>query len=206
MNIVISDQVIYEKFGNIQNLMYLLGEQNFRNGFPYYNQNYRKRRLLFNPIIRNIFYVLYLMKDITSYFITHEYYAVLSGDWFYDYLFKFQMTLSMTIPVCMNMAVDITNHLFLKNNKTLKSVISNEYNERIPTANKMKHIFSSFERLFTYSIYFFGSCLSALFLSRFCTLDQMLTYGSFWILIMAQFAVYVIPHFFWNLLFFVSFC
>ena len=89
-----SNQDIYEKFGNIQNMMYLLGEQNFRNGFPYYNQNYRKRRLLFNPIIKNSFYVLFLTKDFISYYITEDYYAVLIGDWFYNYSFKVQMSLA----------------------------------------------------------------------------------------------------------------
>ena len=56
--------------------MYLLREQNFRNGFPYYNQNYRKWRLLFNPIIRNLFFVFILTKDFISYYITEDTYTV----------------------------------------------------------------------------------------------------------------------------------
>ena len=176
-------------FQNPHNLMYLLGEQNFRNGFPYYNHNYRKRRLLFNPIIRNLFYVFMIRKDFISHYITEDYYAVLIGDFFHEFIFKFQLSLGITIPVLVNASVDIINHLFNKNNKTLKSLKSNEYNERIPTANKMKHIFSSVERLFTYSLYFNAICLGLGFLSRFNTFVQLMTYGLFWSILLAQLGV-----------------
>ena len=166
MNLFKSDRVIYEKFGNIHNMMYLLGEKNFRNGFPYCNQNYRKRSLLFNPIIKNLFYVFVLTKDFISDYKTDQNYAVFMGDWFHDtsfkfhqFIFKFQMTLSLIIPVYMNVSVDIINYFFIKDNECLKSFINNEYNERIPTAIKMKHIFRSIERLFTYSLYLFGFCI-----------------------------------------------
>src|ERR1700761_6641385 len=101
-----------KKFGDIKNLMYLLGEQNFRNGFPYYNQNYRKRRLLFNIIIRNSFNVFVLTKEFISYYITDDYLSVLIGDWFHQFIFKFQMTLSMAIVVLINILCDINNEFF----------------------------------------------------------------------------------------------
>ena len=200
------DQVIHEKFINIQNLMYLLGEQNFRNGFPYYNQNYRKRRLLFNPIIKNSLYVLYLTIDFISYYITEDYYAVLIGDWYHNYPFKFQMSLAMIIAIVMNVSLDSVNHFSIKDNKTMKLFISNEYNERIPTANKMKHIFRSIERLYIYSVYFNAFSMGCVFLLRYYSLGQLMTYGLFWAFIFAQFAIFLATHFFWNVLFFISFC
>ena len=169
--------------------MYLLTERNFKNGFPYYNQNYRKRRLLFNPIIRNLFSIFMISKDFFSYYITDVYYAVLIGDWFHEFLFKFQMTLTMSLTILIDLLVDLLNHLFIKNNATLKSLISNEYNGRIPTANKMKHIFKSFECLFTYSSYFLYFCFRFIFLYRYYTFGQLLTYGLFWSIIMAHLGV-----------------
>ena len=147
---------------NLENWMYLFGENNFRNGFPYYNQNYRKQRLIFNPIIRNLFFVFILTKDLISYYKTDENYAILMGDWFQNTTFKVQLTFTITIAVLISVLVDITNDLFIKNNKTLKSMISKESNERIPTANKIKRIFRTFERLFISSLYLYfnGFCMS----------------------------------------------
>ena len=183
--------------------MYLLGEQNFRNGFPYYNQNYRKRRLLFNPIIRNLFCVSFLTKDFISYQKIDDYYPRLIGDLFHDFQFKLQMSLAMTIAVIVVVLDELTKLFLLKHNETIKSMISNEYNERIPTANKMKHIFRSFERLFTYFVYFNCFSMGLTFLSRYYTFNELMIFGIFWTLIFAQHSVYLMKHFSWNLLFFV---
>ena len=202
------NKVINRNFANIQNMMYLLGEQNFRNGFPYYNQNYRKRRMLFNPIIRNLFIVLFVTKDLISHYIREDNYAVLIGDLFHGFQFKFQMTMAMTIAVIVVVLDEITKHFLLKNNKTMKLFIKNEYNERISTANKMKHIFKSIERLFTYSVYFNCFSMGLAFLSMYYSVTgiELMTIGIFWCIVFAQHSVYVIQHFSWNLLFFVSFC
>ena len=77
----------------LDNLFYLLGEKNYRNGFPYFNPNYRKRRKLFNPLISNTFMALIIIRDFISYFITEDFYSILIG----DYLFKFDYKLQFNI-------------------------------------------------------------------------------------------------------------
>ena len=37
-----------KKLELIENVIYLIAERNYRNGFPYYNENFRKRQKLFN--------------------------------------------------------------------------------------------------------------------------------------------------------------
>jgi hypothetical protein len=69
---------MYEnKIKLIENLIFLIGEKNYRNGFPYFNQNFKKRRKLFNPLIANTFITLIIFRDIISYFITNDFYSIL---------------------------------------------------------------------------------------------------------------------------------
>ena len=39
------------KLDKIECLLFLVGEANYRYGYPYFNENFRKRKKLFNPLV-----------------------------------------------------------------------------------------------------------------------------------------------------------
>src|SRR5689334_24510503 len=84
------------KFELLDNLVFLLGEKNYRIGFPYYNPNYAKRRKLFNPLFANTFIVFILIRDLISFFVTEDYYSLLIGDFVFKFNFKLQWNLFAT--------------------------------------------------------------------------------------------------------------
>ena len=82
-----------KKLEQIEHLLYLLGEANYRNGFPYFNESYRKRKSHFNPKIINILLTIYLIKSIIALFISDDFYSVLIGDFSYKLSIKTQWNL-----------------------------------------------------------------------------------------------------------------
>ena len=102
--------IAWKDVNDLDNLFYMLGEKNYRNGFPYFNPNYRKRRKLFNPLISNTFMALIIIRDFISYFITEDFYSILIGDYLFKFKYKIQINLTLFIPYFMVVFIQIVNH------------------------------------------------------------------------------------------------
>src|ERR1700712_2297514 len=98
-----------KKLEQIEHLLYLLGEANYRNGFPYFNQSYRKRKPLFNPKLVNILSIIYLIKSIISLFISDDFYSVIIGDFAYKLSIKTQWNLTVINGCLIVLSIRIVN-------------------------------------------------------------------------------------------------
>ena len=76
----------------IEHLLYLVGEINYRNGFPHINEGYGKRKTLFKPLFFHTFITILVIKTIISLFITEDIYSVLIGDVSYKLPIRFHVT------------------------------------------------------------------------------------------------------------------
>ena len=150
----------WNEISELDNLFYLLGEKNYRNGFPYFNPNYRKRRKLFNPLISNTFMALIIIRDFISLFITEDFYSILIGDWIYKFEYKLQLNLTIFNFYFMVVLIQILNHMKLKNNKNFQQILNTRFNPNLPSVKKMKYFIKFVEILFTYFILFLGFSIS----------------------------------------------
>src|SRR6195952_5189941 len=97
------------KLEQIEHLLYLLGEANYRNGFPYFNESYRKRKRLFNPKFINSLIIFYLIKSIISLFISDDFYSVIIGDFAYKLSIGKQFNLSIINTCLIVMSIRMVN-------------------------------------------------------------------------------------------------
>src|ERR1700712_4697999 len=109
------EQRLKKKLEQIKHLLYLLGEANYRNGFPYFDESYRKRKRLLNPKFINTLLIIYLIKSFIAIFITEDIYSVIIGDFAYKLSIKTQWNLLSMNACWMVLAIEMVNHLFLKN-------------------------------------------------------------------------------------------
>src|ERR1700712_1656509 len=113
------------KLEQIEHLLYLLGEANYRNGFPYFNQSYRKRKRLFNPKFINTLLIFYLIKSIISLFISDDFYSVIIGDFAYKLSIRKQFHLTIIIMCLIILSIRLLNHyLHLKKKPPLLFSVS----------------------------------------------------------------------------------
>ena len=106
----------------IDELIYLIGEMVYRRGGHKFNNNYRKRSLLFNPFVINIVMIVIIIREIISLFITNEYLSKIIGDVAYNLKFKYQFKVILFISYSILIVIEINNYYNFKNNKIHKTL------------------------------------------------------------------------------------
>jgi len=106
----------------IDELIYLIAEMVYRRGGHNLNDNYRKRSLLFNPFVINIVFIVIIIREIISLFITNEYLSQIIGDFSYKYQFKYQFKVIVFITYSTIIITEINNYYNFKNNKIHKTL------------------------------------------------------------------------------------
>src|ERR1700712_1526690 len=113
------------KLEQIEHLLYLLGEANYRYGFPYFNESYRKRKRLFNPKFINTLLIIYLIKSIIALFISDDIYSVIIGDFTSKLSIKRQFNFSYINGSLMVLSIRmVSQYLYLKNKSALSISVS----------------------------------------------------------------------------------
>ena len=108
------------KLDEIENLIFLLGEANYRNGFPYFNHRYRKRKLLFIPWVFHSYYSIHLIRAVIALLITDETYLVFLGDFTLKTVIRIQGHLLCLNAYLLMLSVLLSNQLIDKKNKNTK--------------------------------------------------------------------------------------
>src|SRR5882724_7874399 len=99
----------------IENMIYLIGEMVYRRGGHKFNDNYRKRSLLFNPFVINIVFIVIIIREIISLFITNEYLSQIIGDFAYNLKFKIQFKIIVFLAYSLMITMEINNYYNFKN-------------------------------------------------------------------------------------------
>src|SRR5690348_12542140 len=89
------------KLDNVRTWINLVGEKNYRIGFPYYNQKFRKRPKLFNQINTTILLLTIFIRDFVSFFITDRYYTTILGNFLHGYKYEIHFKLGDAIAIIM---------------------------------------------------------------------------------------------------------
>ena len=190
----------------IENLLYLLSEINFKNGFPYFNQNYGKRRKLFKPLIANTIMTLIIIRDIISLFITEDY-SILIGDFVFKFEYKLQWNLTLIDCYIVIVFIQIDNHFNVKNNQQFCKILATKLiDNNDGQLRKIRIFLKLIEVLLSSSLVFCAFNLSFLFLWMESTLTQLMTFGVIWSIIFSLFGCIIGNMFIWNLIYFLLFC
>ena len=170
----------------IENWLYLIREQNYRNGFPYFNESYKKRRKLFNPLIANTLMAIITIRDIISLFLTEDFYSILIGNFCFKFDFKTQCYLTIIGLGTCHALIEITNF------KSIKVINIEKWRPNSLIAKKIRICIKRAEILFTYSLLFLGFNISFLLLSMNCSFIQLFTFGLFWSILFAIFEFVIV--------------
>src|SRR5882724_1597811 len=117
-----SNSKMLSKVVFIDELIYLIGEMVYRRGGHKFNDNYRKRSLLFNPFVINIVMIVIIIREIISLFITNEYLSQIIGDYSYKLKFKYQFKVLVFTYYLIIIITEINNYYNFKNNKIHKTL------------------------------------------------------------------------------------
>src|SRR5882724_189313 len=142
----------------IENMIYLIGEMVYRRGGHKFNDNYRKRSLLFNPFVINIVFIVIIIREIISLFITNEYLLQIIGDFAYKMRFKFEIkfiTISILFMAIINL---IINYFHFKNNKIHKT-LKTEGKQNLMNKKTQKYM-KIMNKLIHLIVIYFGFMLS----------------------------------------------
>ena len=194
------------KLAHIEYLIYLMAERNYRNGLPYFNVNYRKRRTLFKPLIANIFIGFNFLKAILSLFITEEFYSIIIGDFVYSLDFKAQFHLAIINLLFMYISVKFMNYV-TKNNPHFWRTHSTGSNINEKSFQRIKHYFKIIESVLTFgfpTVYFIPCSLFAYLC--YPSISLWLTIGLTWCIIFGITNGVLNEIYYWKFWYFLSFC
>ena len=162
-------------------LLEFIGEYNYRNGFPYLNSEYRKRRKLFNPLISNTFLTLIIIRDFISYFICDEFYSILIGDYVFKFEYKVQWNLIFFICYFTQIFNQIHCHIKHKSLNKCQQILNNiEFNANLSNVKKTVFRFINGLKLYINFIHSIGFLMAFLFFWMECSVIQLFTFGLFW--------------------------
>ena len=108
---------------NFENLLYFIGEKNYRIGLNKFNENYRERKKIYNPYFINFTIISILLREILSLFIKEDYYSIIIGDFAYNWKFRLQWKITIFVGIeiaFLNQLFDKINFKNKKNFKVLK--------------------------------------------------------------------------------------
>ena len=194
------------KLEQIEYLMFLVGEANFRCGFPNFNVKYRKRHKLFNPLFVNTFLLVYVIKSIISVFINDDTYSVLLGDFSYKIEITKQWNLLLLIASLYTICLIIANKWILKSRpKSRLSLLvgSDKHREKYSRLNKIIELAQKF---ICYSIFIFIFLIGLSFSFLSFTFIQFLLIGIAWSISFAIFAIILAGIVLGNIVYLLSFC
>src|SRR5882724_7374550 len=181
-----SNSKMLSKVVFIDELIYLIGEMVYRRGGHKFNDNYRKRSLLFNPFVINIVMIVIIIREIISLFITNEYLSQIIGDFSYKLKFKYQYKVLVFISYSITIITEINNYYNFKNNKIHKT-LKTEGKQNLMNKKSQKYI-----KIMDKFIQIIGIYLGFTFSFGF----------SFYSFSLKYFIIFAIP---WNILFCMSF-
>src|SRR5882724_7276500 len=195
---------ILSKVVFIDELIYLIGEMNYRRGGHKFNDNYRKRSLLFNPFVINIIFIVIIIREIISLFITNEYLSQIIGDFTYNLKFKNNLLICIIMTYLLLIIIEINNYYNFKNNKIRKTLetegkqnlMNNKYKKYMKIIDKFIQIYFIFLPLiisFALSYYSFS-------------LKYFIIFGIPWNIFFTISGLYVGNRFVYQLLYFIAFC
>ncbi len=118
------------KLSEIENLLYLLAEKNYRNGFPYFNKHFCKRIKLYKPLFFNILLALYAFREFISIFITNDFHSLIIGDFVHRY--GFSMIWKLLVINCHYVLAftQLADYFVVKDNKIFAKFVQNSFNEK----------------------------------------------------------------------------
>ena len=186
----------------IENLIYLCAEQNFRSGFPYYNQNFKKRSKLFHPAINYSLRFYYLLKFITSLIITEDFYSLIIGDFIYKYKFKNQFCFMGLIAFVNEISNDLFNLFKRKLINQKLNINELKFKSNHLNSKKSQKITELIVTSFNIMFLPYGFMMSMFFMSASSSITYLLTIGFFWsVLFSLSFYVFIVSYN-WNLIYF----
>ena len=196
-----------EKQAQIEYLLYLLAEKNYRNGFPYYNQNYRKRRKLFKPLFVNTLFAIFVLKSIISLLISDDFYSLLIGDIVYLLDFKIQFHLMIINFNVMVLLISFINYMTDKNEPNFGTTHMTGNNRNESIYGKIGAQFHFYELLVTR--YLSVTIIVVIMLFMLTSYPKTIIWmiiGVYWSIAWTITYVILVERYYWNLLYFLSFC
>jgi len=195
---------ILSKVVFIDELIYLIGEMNYRRGGHKFNDNYRKRSLLFNPFVINIVFIVIIIREIISLFITNEYLLQIIGDFAYKMRFKFEIkfiTISILFMAIINL---IINYFHFKNNKIHKT-LKTEGKQNLMNKKTQKYM-KIMNKLIHLIVIYFGFMFS--FAMSFISFEtkMFIMFAIPWNILFCLSFIFVGNIGIWNMLYFIAFC
>ena len=201
MNIKRNNKLIF-----INNLNYLIGEMNYRNGYPFFNEDYRKRRILLKPLIGNTLMAIIIIRDIISFFISDDFYSLLIGDYLFKFQFKLQWNLFLIVMYIMVVLIQIVCHSVIKTNHKFNQVLKTSFNENLHGANQLRTRLDIIQGMNMATIQLTGFVFSFVFLSKDSSFVQLMTLGLFWSLFYSEFCAIMATMYISNLVYILYFC
>ena len=187
----------------IENLIYLCAEQNFRTGFPYYNQNFNKRLKLFHPAINSGLKCYFILKFIISLIITEDFYSLIIGDFVYKYKFKIHICLILLISSFNVISIDLFNNFKSKLINKKLNINELKFNSNHSKAKSCQNIFEFIQSFFNVLFLPYGFIMSMVFMSVNSSITYLMTIGLFWSVLFGLSAYVVVASYSWNLIYFL---
>ena len=190
------------KLGQFKTLNFLLVEKNFINGFPYFNENFRERRKLFQTKICFSLMALIMFRDFVSYFIREDFYSVLIGDFVFKFKFKIQWNICIALCSVLLTSIQLINDYNYKKYRNFIQLFQTDFRD----FNNSLNCFKLFEKFLQFLLFIFYFVLSLLFFWPYITFTQLMTIGLFWSLLYGLFVQIFGEKIFWNLFLFELIC
>ena len=189
----------------IQELMFLLAERNYRNGFSYRNDRFRPRSFFYDSQLANAVIIMQIIRDLISWYSNNEVVSNILGDMVYNFQFRVQW-IFMIQGVFWGVLLVQLNDLFCnKNNKVHQKLLSRlMYTSELN--RNMKNLVKCVEQVLKYFIGSVAFLLSFFMLSRYMTMLNLFTLGLFWSIYFLVCCVAIIEIYAWNLFYFILYC
>ena len=186
--------------------MFLVGEANYRYGFPYFNDKYRKRRKIFNPLFVNTFLLVYVIKSIISVFINDDTYSVLLGDFSYKIEITKQFNILIFIASLYTICLINANKWILKSRPKsgLSLLVGSDKHQA--KYYKFNNIVELVQKLISYSIFTFVFLIGLSLSYLSFTFTQFLLIGIVWSISFGLFGMLCGKIVLGNIIYLILFC
>ena len=199
------EKIKVNKLDKINIALFLFGEANYRYGFPYFNENFRKRKFLYRPIVFNSFMIIWLSKCAISLFITEDKYSILIGDFSYKVGVKAQWNLTLINISGAMLWINLVNYYVSKKNKKFKPGQVSRMGVSTTFLKARKYL-GIIQDVYTYILISLAMIVGLLFSYISFSLNDLLIYGIFWSAFCSLGLLMAGKAYFFNLWFLFTFC
>ena len=196
---------LQDKNNIIEQLMFLLAEKNYRNGFSYRNDRFRPRGFFYGSQLANAFIIIQIIRDLISWYCDNEVVSTILGDMVYKFQFRIQWIL-MTQGVFWGVLFLQFNDLLCNKNNQAHQKYLARLTFTSELDSNIKILVKFVELVIRYSLGSVCFLFSFFMLARYLTMFNLLTIGLIWSIYFLLCGVAITEIYAWNLFYFISYC